>query len=214
MLGVTVVASAFLFGGRVTPPEGGVLLALFVLYTISVLLVIERGWLRPPEDEEDDDDEENESESNPLRLIAVLTLSLITISVGAELVVQGAIYVAQYIGLSEYVIGATVVAVGTTLPDKAISLIGGLRGQGGIVTANATGSNIFLLTLVLGLAALTSGSGLSVAPSVSRVDTPILLAVSVLIVLLFQKRTLHRRSGLALLAIYIGYIAYQLVSGT
>ncbi len=211
MLGVTVLACLFAFGGRVTRPEGGALVAAFVVYVASVLVVIRRGWLRPPEDDDDDDDAP--VAGSALRPIAVLVLGLVVISVGAELIVQGSVHIAQRIGLSEYAIGATVVSVGTTLPDKAISLIGGLRGQGGVVTANATGSNIFLLTLVLGLAALSGGAGLAVAPTVAHVDVPLLLAATLLVTLLFRQRSLHRRTGVALLILYVTYIVYALVRG-
>src|SRR5439155_12000409 len=178
----------FAFGGRVTPPEGAVLVAVFVLYVASVLAVIHRGWLRPPDDDDHDDEAEALAQGRPsaLRPLAVLVVGLVVTSGGAALVVQGAAHLAERIGLSEYAIGATVVAIGTTLPDKAISLIGGLRGQGGVVTANATGSNIFLLSLVLGLAALPGGAGLAVPPTVAHVDMPLLLAVTVLITLLFR----------------------------
>jgi cation:H+ antiporter len=214
MLGVTALASLFATSGRVTRLEGGILVAAFVLYVASVLVVIRRGWLRPPEDDDDDDDVEALAIGSMLRPVVVLVLGLGVISIGAELVVQGAVHLAVRLGLSEYAIGATVVAIGTTLPDKAISLIGGLRGQGGVVTANATGSNIFLLTLVLGLGALSSGSGLSVAPAILRVDVPLLLAVSAAIVLLFGKRSLHYRTGVSLLVLYVAYVAFALVRGT
>ena len=210
MLGVTVLACLFAFGGRVTRPEGGALVAAFVVYVASVLVVIRRGWLRPPEDDDDDD---AQVAGSALRPIAVLVLGLVVISVGAELIVQGSVHIAQRIGLSEYAIGATVVSIGTTLPDKAISLIGGLRGQGGVVTANATGSNIFLLTLVLGLAALSGGAGLAVAPTVAHVDVPLLLAATLLVTLLFRQPSLHRRTGVALLILYVAYIVYALVRG-
>jgi len=212
MLGVTVLACLFAFGGRVTRPEGGTLVAAFVVYVASVLVVIRRGWLRPPEDDDDDDDDAPVGGA-ALRPIAVLVLGLVVISVGAELIVQGSVHIAQQIGLSEYAIGATVVSIGTTLPDKAISLIGGLRGQGGVVTANATGSNIFLLTLVLGLAALSGGAGLAVAPTVAHVDVPLLLAATLLVTLLFRQPSLHRRTGVALLILYVAYIVYALVRG-
>ncbi len=211
MLGVTALACLFAFGGRVTRPEGGALVAAFVVYVASVLVVIRRGWLRPPEDDDDDDDAP--VAGSALRPIAVLVLGLVVISVGAELIVQGSVHIAQRIGLSEYAIGATVVSIGTTLPDKAISLIGGLRGQGGVVTANATGSNIFLLTLVLGLAALSGGAGLAVAPTVAHVDVPLLLAATLLVTLLFRQPSLHRRTGVALLILYVAYIVYALVRG-
>ena len=211
MLGVTALACLFAFGGRVTRPEGGALVAAFVVYVASVLVVIRRGWLRPPEDDDDDDDAP--VAGSALHPIAVLVLGLVVISMGAELIVQGAVHIAQRIGLSEYAIGATVVSIGTTLPDKAISLIGGLRGQGGVVTANATGSNIFLLTLVLGLAALAGSQGLAVAPTVAHVDVPLLLAATLLVTLLFRQPSLHRRTGVALLILYVAYIVYALVRG-
>jgi cation:H+ antiporter len=210
MLGVTVLACLFAFGGRITQPEGSVLVALFVLYVASVLVVIHRGWLRPPDD---DDAAEALAEGSALRPLAVLVMGLVVISGGAELVVQGAAHIAERIGLSEYAIGATVIAIGTTLPDKAISVIGGLRGQGGMVTANATGSNIFLLSLVLGLAALPGGVGLAVPPTVAHVDVPLLLAVTLLITLLFRRPSLHRRSGVVLLILYVAYVVYALVQG-
>jgi len=213
MLGVTALACLFAFSGRVTRPEGGALVAAFVVYVASVLVVIRRGWLRPPEDDDDDDDDDAPVAGSALHPIAVLVLGLVVISMGAELIVQGAVHIAQRIGLSEYAIGATVVSIGTTLPDKAISLIGGLRGQGGVVTANATGSNIFLLTLVLGLAALAGSQGLAVAPTVAHVDVPLLLAATLLVTLLFRQPSLHRRTGVALLILYVAYIVYALVRG-
>ena len=89
--------------------------------------------------------------------------------------------------------------------------MGGRRGQGGIVTANATGSNIFFLTLVLGLAALFSGSGLHVPHNVARIDTPLLLAATLLVTGLFFRPSLHWRTGTYLLVLYVAYIVYALV---
>lgn len=214
MLLVTVLAAGFLVDGRVGPLAGGVLVSAFVLYVASVLLVINRGWLRPLEGDKEGDDEGNTARpTSVLRPVGVLILSVASIAAGAELVVLGAVEIAQRAGLSDYAIGATVVAVATTLPDKAISFVGGRRGQGGVVTANAVGSNVFVLTLVLGLAALSSGAGLAVAPAVARVDVPLLVAASLLIVLLFRRPSLHRGAGLGLLALYVAYIAYALVRG-
>ncbi len=80
------------------------------------------------------------------------------------------------------------------------------------MTANATGSNIFLLTLVLGLSAV-SGGGLAVGRHISHVDAPLLLVVSLVVVLLFFRATLHRTAGISLLVLYAGYIALALVRG-
>ncbi|MBA3947019.1 MAG: sodium:calcium antiporter [Herpetosiphonaceae bacterium] len=211
MLVVTALATVFFFGGRVTRAEGGILVGVFLVYVTSVLIVIRKGLLAPPASDDATDDEPHQQ--SLVRTVGVLVFSLLVISLGAELVVEGATRIARVAGLSEYAIGATVVALGTTLPDKAISLIGGLRGQGGVVTANATGSNIFLLTLVLGISALASHAGLAISSSVSHVDGPLLLAVSVLVTVLFQRRSLHRAIGLSLLTLYLGYLAYALLRG-
>jgi cation:H+ antiporter len=211
MLVITLLAASFLIDGRVEPIAGGVLITLFVAYVASIVLVIQRGWLRPLEGDEDDEDEG--APQSVVGLFAVLLVGLIVIAVGAELVVQGAVAIAQQVGLSEYAIGATIVAVGTTLPDKAISFVAGRRGQGGVVTANATGSNIFVLTLVLGLAALFSNGGLTIAPDVARVDVPLLIAASVLVVLLFRLPSLGRGIGFSLLILYVAYIVYALLRG-
>ena len=210
MLLVTLLAAGFLLDGRIEPAAGGVLVALFVVYVVWVAVVIQRGWPRPLESEDDDDAAAGMSLA---RQVGVLIVSAIVLGIAAELVVQGAVAMAQQLGLSDYAIGATVVAVGTTLPDKAISFVAGRRGQGGVVTANATGSNIFVLTIILGLAALASGSGLVVAPEVARVDLPLLVAASVLVVLLFRRPALGRGTGWTLLALYVAYISYALIRG-
>jgi Ca2+/Na+ antiporter len=212
MLLVTVLASALLIDGSVEPVAGALLIAVFALYVTSIVLVIQRGWLRPLEPVADDDDGEI-AEAGAIRLLGRFIFAVVVIGIGAEMVLQGAVAIAQRSGLSEYAIGATVVAVGTTLPDKAISLVAGRRGQGGVVTANATGSNIFLLTLVLGLAALSSGSGLSLAPSIARVDVPLLVAVSLLITALFWRPALGRGTAAILLTLYVAYLGYALARG-
>lgn len=211
MLGVTMLAAGVLADGSIEPRWGWLLVGVFVGYLVSILVVIRRGWLRPPEAEDYDDDELPE-DAGLWRLIAVMILGIIGTGIGAELVVTGGIRLARVLGLSDYVIGATIVAIGTTLPDKAISLIAGMRGQGGIVTANATGSNIFVLTLVLGVAVIGSG-GLIVSRDVAHIDAPLLLSVSLLVLLLFLRRTLHRVAGIGLLALYVAYLATTLVRG-
>jgi cation:H+ antiporter len=213
LLGVTILATAVVADGSIEPLYGGLLVLVFIGYLASVLLVINLGWLAPPPGEEDDETDEELEEKPALYVLGMIIGSLVVILIGSELVVEGAVHVAHRIGLSEYAIGATIVAIGTTLPDKAISLIGGLRGQGGVVTAGATGSNIFLLTLVLGISALFSRSGLAVSPPVAHIQALFLLAVTALVVLLFQRRSLHRGTGVGLLVLYVGYVVYVLVRG-
>ena len=210
MLLVTLLVSGLLVAGPIGKPLGGALVGLFLLYLASILLAIRRGGLPAPADD-DDDDEQEEREAMERRPAAVqalfLALGLGLISLGAWLVVEPAVYFAHALGIPETIIGLTIVAIGTTLPDKAISLIGGLKGQGGLVAANAVGSNLFLLTLVLGLSALA-------APVVADrqtllFDVPVLIGSALLLFLLFLRRQLHWRVGLLLLLLYAGYLTYN-----
>jgi cation:H+ antiporter len=119
------------------------------------------------------------------------------------------VYAARALGLSETVIGLTVVAIGTTLPDKAISLMGGLKQQGGLVAANAVGSNLFLLTLVLGLAAFVAP--LAASGKTLWFDVPVLLGSAALLAVLLFRQQLHWRVGVFLLLLYVGYLTAQFV---
>jgi K+-dependent Na+/Ca+ exchanger-like protein len=213
LVAVTLLVSGLLVAGPVSRPLGVGLVGLFVLYLASILLALRRGMVQRsslPSEESEEDEREAMERRRPLVQAAYLVAGLAAITLGAWLVVEPAVYFARALGLSESVIGLTVVAIGTTLPDKAISLVGGMRGRGGVVVANAVGSNIFLLTLVLGLTALTAPLGAS--PATLRFDVPVMLGCALLLGLLvvFRQR-LGWRVGLALLALYAGYLVYQVV---
>ena len=190
--------------GQSLRPLGSALIAVFLIYLASILWALRRGMLRAPADAADADNEAEEraeiAERPALALVGLVALGLGLISLGAWLVVEPAVYAARALGLSETIIGLTVVGIGTTLPDKAISLAGGLKQQGGLVVANAVGSNIFLLTLALGLAAVA-------APVVAdaqtlRFDVPVMIGSALLLWLLLLRQRLHWRVGLLLLALY------------
>jgi K+-dependent Na+/Ca+ exchanger-like protein len=221
LVGITALVAGLLVAGPITRPLGGALVGLFVLYLASILLALRRGLLHRsvlPADEaqsggkgDEEDEEEREEEEMerqpPLAQVAFLVGGLGLVALGAVLVVEPAVYFAHLLGLSEAVIGLTIVAVGTTLPDKAISLAGGLKARGGIVVANAVGSNIFVLTLVLGVSAIA-------APVVAdtqtlRFDVPVMFACALLLCLLVFRGRLHWRTGIALLTLYVGYLVSQ-----
>jgi len=142
-------------------------------------------------------------------MLAIILASLLVLALGAELVVRGSAEIARRLGVSEYAIGATIVAIGTTLPDKAISLVGGMKGSSGVVLANATGSNIFVLTLLLGLSAILGGAG----GSSIGIDMWLLLGVSIAVTVMILRERLGRVEGALLLLFYAAYIAYALWRG-
>ena len=126
--------------------------------------------------------------------------------------VRGATGLAESAGLSDLVIGATVVAIGTSLPELMTTVVAAIRKQAEIAIANVVGSNIFNLFGVLGLAA--SVSALPIDSSLYRFEVPALVASTVVFMLLaWQGRSINRREGALLLILYAGFLGTALVRG-
>ena len=139
-----------------------------------------------------------------------LIIGLGTLLIGAELLVDGAIGVAKRMGISEVVIGITIVAFGTSLPELAVSLASALKGEYGLAIGNIVGSNIFNLLAVIGVAAAIHPSAL--APSVLSLHIFVMVAFTlVLFAMTYDydgKARLSRTEGLALLTAYVAYDIY------
>ena len=128
---------------------------------------------------------------------------------GASWMVDSAVNIAKWWGVSELVIGLTIVAVGTSLPELMTSVVASLRGQRDIAVGNIVGSNIFNLTAVLGGAAALSPEGVNVAQEMLRFDLPVMTAVAVACLPIFFTRGLITRwEGALLLAFYVAYLTY------
>lgn len=135
-------------------------------------------------------------------------LGLALIIGGAEAVVQSALYFGRALRLPEVVVGLTLVAIGTTLPDKVISISSAARGQAGVVTGNAIGSNIFNLLGVMGVAALIRP--LPVDRATLAFDVPVMVGVTVLTAWMLGRRRAGRAEGFALIGIYVIYLVANL----
>ena len=140
-------------------------------------------------------------------------LGLATLLGGAELLVDGAIDIAHTLGVSDIVIGITLVALGTSLPELAVSLISALKGEYGLAIGNIVGSNIFNLLAVIGVAATIAPAPL--APSVLSLHIFVMVAFTlVLFAMTYDydgKSELSRIEGSALLAAYVAFISYVVV---
>ena len=139
-----------------------------------------------------------------------LLIGLGTLLLGAELLVDGAIGIAKLLGVSEVVIGITIVAFGTSLPELAVSLASALKGEYGLAIGNIVGSNIFNLLAVIGVAATIQPSAL--APTVLSLHIFVMVAFTlVLFAMTYDydgKAKLSRLEGFALLVAYIAYSGY------
>lgn len=144
--------------------------------------------------------------SDVVRTMAGLALLV----AGGKLTVMGAVGAARGLGVSEGLIGLTVVAVGTSLPELAASCIAAWRNEPELAVGNVVGSNIFNLCLVLGLAGAIAPVAV---PAGGRLDLAAMLAISLILLpmAMTSLRRITRAEGAALLAVYFGYIAFRAV---
>lgn len=152
-------------------------------------------------------------EFHPLTSSGLVVLGLIGLTAGGRLLVVGATGIAEAAGLSEALIGLTIVAVGTSLPELATSVVAALRKHADIAVGNVIGSNIFNIFLVIG----TTSTILPLSPD-SAIDTDMLITVgATLLLFLFmfvgRKHTLSRWKGAVFVASYIIYIVFISIRG-
>jgi cation:H+ antiporter len=134
---------------------------------------------------------------------------------GSRWLVNGAVAFARLFQLSEMVIGLTIVAVGTSLPEIATSIIASLRGQRDIAVGNVVGSNIFNILSVLGLTSIVAPNGIPVISAVFAFDFPVMIGVAIACLpIFFTGSVIARWEGGVFLAYYIAYLAYLVLRDT
>lgn len=148
---------------------------------------------------------------NRQREMGMLIFSMIVLAVGAQLTVNGATNIARVIGISEIVIGLTLVAVGTSLPEITTSTMAALRKHDDLAAGNVVGSNISNLLVILGITALINP--IAVDPGLLQFEFPVMLAFATVPLAFVLNRRLERREAGILLAAYIGFIVLTLVTG-
>ena len=141
--------------------------------------------------------------------ILLLAGGLVLLVVGAEALVRGASRLAAALGIAPLMIGLTIVAFGTSSPEMAVSVQSALSGQTDIAVGNVVGSNIFNVLFILGVSALITP--LLVAQQLVRLDVPIMIGVSVVLLLMALNGVIEQWEGAVLFAGIIGYTIFQIV---
>jgi cation:H+ antiporter len=146
---------------------------------------------------------------------ALIAVGLALLVLGAEWLVDSAIVFAKLMGLSDLVIGLTIVALGTSMPELATSILAAVRGERDIAVGNVIGSCLFNLLAVLGLAALVAPDGIRVSPAAESFDIPVMIAVSIACLpIFFAGHRLPRWEGFLFVAYYAGYVAFLVLDAT
>lgn len=200
-LGVMALATVMCLTGRiVSRSEGIILLVLFIVYI--VYLVVQAIKNR-------ETDKNLEKPMSPVKSVIFIIIGLAAIVGGGELVVESAKTIARTFGMSETLIGVTIVAIGTSLPELVTSVVAAHKGQSEIAIGNVVGSNIFNIMFVMGMSSAFTPIG--VVPE-ALIDCLVMIGVNVLGYLLCLKgKRLGRVDGIILLIVYIFYTVYLLM---
>ncbi|MBQ7176558.1 MAG: calcium/sodium antiporter [Victivallales bacterium] len=193
-----------LLNGGVTRMEAAILLTLFVLYMWKTVADALKGKAAPPE--------EAAAQGKPLSLTLAFVFvigGVLGLVGGAKLFVNASVEIARICHVSDAVIGLTIVAIGTSLPELATSVVAAYKGEDDIAVGNVVGSNIFNILSILGIAPL-------IRPIIaSGIQTADILALGVLTILMLimmaTRKTVARLEGALLLFIYIGYITWLVI---
>lgn len=218
LVGVSLGALLLSLDNEIGRLDGILLFAGIVLYT---------GWLvREARTERDvgvleqyDDaieDLEVEVVDKPLPVqVGLVALGLAILVGGSQLLVGSATDIAEELGVSDLVIGLTVVAVGTSLPELATSLMAAIRGERDIAVGNVVGSNLFNLMSVLGLTGIVSPDPIPVSDASLRIDYPVMLAATiVLLPIVWRGFRIERWEGVVLIAAYVVYVAFLVLDAS
>ncbi|WP_373047433.1 calcium/sodium antiporter [Vulgatibacter sp.] len=215
MIGASILAWLFALDGTIGRWDGLVLFAGIVIYVVYLV--------RKSRAEERAAAAGRPAEEAPPRRgtrgllvdLAFMAAGLGLLVLGSGWLVDGAVAIARSLGLSEVVIGLTLIAGGTSLPEVATSVLASIRGQRDIAVGNVVGSNLFNLLSVLGLGAVVSPAGLPVPESMIGFDLPVMLAVAVACLpIFFTDHLIARWEGALFLGYYAAYTLFLVLAAT
>lgn len=147
--------------------------------------------------------------------VLLALFGLVLLVAGSRFFVNGAVALATMLGVSQAVIGLTIIAAGTSLPELATSVLAGIRGERDIAVGNVVGSNIFNILGILGLCGLLGTEALSVDVTMLRFDIPVMVAVAVITLpILFTGYRISRLEGGLFLGYYVVYTAFLILKST
>ncbi|MDP9821010.1 cation:H+ antiporter [Nocardioides massiliensis] len=218
LVAMSVLFLVLALDGSISTVDGMLLLAVLVLHTAWSVWSSRRQTRAPavgPDAVAGSDVVPAEPRLGVPMAVLVIALGIAALLGGAELVVAAAREVATAFGLSDLVVGLTVVAIGTSLPELATSVIAAIRGEREIAIGNVVGSGIFNIGAVMGLTAIIAPSRVPVDPAAVNFDLPVMVLVAVVLLpLVFTGFEVARWEGVLLVAYFAAYVGYVLLDAT
>ena len=208
MIGASALLVVMALDGSIGRIEAAALFGLVVAYTVF-LIVQSRRASKNVQDEFETEIPTSNWDRHWAVQVALIVVGLVMLVQGAGWLVDAAVAFARAFGVSDLVIGLTVVAVGTSMPEIATSIVAAIRGQRDIAVGNVVGSNVFNILAVLGVTGLVSSGGLPVSDAARNFDLWVMLAVAfACLPIMISGREIARWEGGVFIAYYAIYTAW------
>lgn len=209
MIGASVLLLLLALDGKIGRLDGALLFTGILVYTLFAILQGRRESQAVAAEYAGEFSARPRTPAGYLINLGYIVGGLALLVLGAHWLVDAAVDIARAFGVSELVIGLTIVAAGTSLPEVATSVMASIKGERDIAVGNIVGSNLFNILSVLGLAALVAPDGVNVAPSALRFDIPIMIAVAfACLPIFFTGYAIARWEGLLFLGYYALYTTF------
>ena len=216
MIGASLLLALLGLDDRLLWTDGAMLLALLIGYTTFVVIQSRRQTRQTHAEFATHFEAPRPSPASVIKPLLQILAGLGGLVLGADWLVDASVDFAKSMGVSDLVIGLTIVAAGTSMPELATSIVAAFKGERDIAIGNVIGSNIFNILGCLGVAGLLSGNaGLGIAPSVQRFDLWVMLAVAfVCLPIFFRGSEISRWTGGMLVALYVAYALYVVLAAS
>jgi cation:H+ antiporter len=220
MIGASLLLWGLAANGGISRWEGWLLVSLLVVYIVFLIRQSRRETAAVQAEVDAEYDEaagvgKKGWDDHWTAQMMLILVGLVLLVLGSNWLVEAAVGFAKQLGVSELIIGLTIVAAGTSLPEVATSVMAAIRGERDIAVGNVVGSNIFNILAVLGVSASVAPSDLLVAPAMLAFDLPIMVAVTVACLpVFFTGNLITRWEGIMFLALYVAYTLYLIMHST
>jgi cation:H+ antiporter len=216
MIAISVLVLFLGYDGTLNRVEGSILFSVLVAYILFLIFQSRR------EGKQVQDEYAQEYGANKGLMVRQLLMNIVLVLTGLGLLILGsrwlvdsATMIAQYLGVSELIIGLTIIAAGTSLPEVVTSIVASIKGERDIAVGNVVGSNIFNILSVLGLSAIAAPNGIEVSQAALRFDMPVMIAVAfACLPIFFTGYLIARWEGALFLGYYLVYMLYIILAAT
>ncbi len=215
MVGVSVLMFLLGLDGNISRWDGLLLFGGVLAYTVFLIRQSRRESSAEVKAEYEDEFGNGKQPVAWLKNIGLVLVGLAGLVLGSKWLVDSAVTIARAFQVSELIIGLTIVAAGTSMPEVATSVVAALRGERDIAVGNVVGSNIFNILCVIGLSSIVAPAGIAVSPAALHFDIPVMIGVAVACLpVFFSGYRITRMNGAVFLGFYAAYLIYLIFTAT